>query len=538
MPNYSNITVVAVLDNNGELHKINYEQLANLPSSMKNPHALIIFGQRYDGSSETTITPSLATSTTRGCVMPVTKTSEMIQDVGVDAAGKLYTKGLTVDQVVTAFSTNPVSSDGVRNYVTNNTVQINQNIQRTKEEIEQESKTRDANLQNEIDTVETSVQDLQTLTQQKFKQLDDYISDADKVSKQYASAISDLKTANSALTDRVTTNEQNIQFNKDDITSLKPQVSQLRDDLDEVKSRNIGYFFSSISAMNTWIANDDNKRLLGVGVCLYITGNTSLFFVWNGTQAIRVNILDDIAGGYLPATNPTGTGYFKMNNNVISSGAAAFGFDNIAGGLYSFVAGHGVSANNEAQSVVGKYNATPKSDEMFSVGAGTDAENKKTVYVVTDEGTSRSYGDVTAFDEDLDVPESVDKSKAKIAITISNMPDNVKVRVDYDYLVSEVTQNNLFIYTFTYTDGHWSSPCYDFSYSANQQTQYYPIGNVGIFFEYKDGQIAEVPIDFVDGDTITVYAPLQKTISLRELYNAVNAIGLYVDEDGDVCQED
>jgi hypothetical protein len=439
MPNYSNITVVAVLDNNGELHKINYEQLANLPSSMKNPHALVIFGQRYDGSSETTITPSLATSTTRGCVMPVTKTSEMTQDVGVDAAGKLYTKGLTVDQVVTAFSTNPVSSDGVRNYVTNNTVQINQNIQRTKEEIEQASKTRDTNLQNEIDTVETSVQDLQTLTQQKFKQLDDHISDADKVSEQYASAISDLKTANSALTDRVTTNEQNIQFNKDDITSLKPQVSQLRDDLDEVKSRNIGYFFSSISAMNTWIANDDNKRLLGVGVCLYITGNTSLFFVWNGTQAIRVNILDDIAGGYLRATNPTGTGYFKMNNNVISSGAAAFGFDNIAGGLYSFVAGHGVSANNEAQSVVGKYNATPKSDEMFSVGAGTDAENRKTVYVVTDEGTSRSYGDVTAFDEDLDVPESVDKSKAKISITISNMPDNVKVRVDYDYLVSEVT---------------------------------------------------------------------------------------------------
>lgn len=538
MPNYSNITVVAVLDNNGELHKINYEQLANLPSSMKNPHALIIFGQKYDGSSETTITPSLATSTTRGCVMPVAKTSEMIQDVGVDATGKLYTKGFTVDQVVTAFSTNPVSSDGVRNYVTNNTVQINQTIQQTKEEIEQASKTRDTNLQKEIDTVETSVQDLQTSTREKFKQLDDHISSADKISKQYASDISDLKTANSTLTNRVTTNEQDIQFNKDDITSLKPQVSQLQDDLDEVKSRNIGYFFSSISAMNTWLANDDNKRLLGVGVCLYITGNTSLFFVWNGTQAIQVNILNDIAGGYLSATNPAGSGYFKMNNNEISSGAAAFGFDNIAGGLYSFVAGHGVSANNEAQSVVGKYNATPKSDEMFSVGAGTDAENRKTVYAVTNEGTSRSYGDVTAFDDDLDALESVDKGKAKITTTISNMPDNVKVGVNYDYLVSEVTQNNLFIYTFTYTDGHWSSPCYDFSYIANQQTQYYPIDNVGISFEYKDGQIAEIPIDFVDGDTITVYAPLQKTISLREVYNTVSAVGLYVDEDGDVCQED
>lgn len=538
MPNYSNITVVAVLDNNGELHKINYEQLANLPSSMKNPHALIIFGQKYDGSSETTITPSLATSTIRGCVMPVAKTSEMTQDVGVDTTGKLYTKGLTVDQVVIAFSTNPVSSDGVRNYVTNNATQINQTIQRTKEEIEQASKTRDTNLQKEIDTVETSIQDLQTSTQEKFKQLDDHISSADKVSKQYASDISDLKTANSTLTNRVTTNEQNIKFNKNDISSLKPQVSQLQDDLAEVKSRNIGYFFSSISAMNTWLANEDNKKLLGVGVCLYIHGNTSLFFVWNGSQAIQVNILDDIAGGYLPATNPTGTGYFKMNNNEISSGAAAFGFDNIAGGLYSFVAGHGVNANNEAQAVVGKYNATPKSDEMFSVGAGTDVRNRKTVYTVTNEGTSRSYGDVTAFDEDLDAPESVDISSAKTIAIISNMPDNVEISVDYDYLISKVTQNNRFEYTFVYTDGHWSSSCYDFSYIADQQTQYYPIDNIGVSFEYKDGQIAEVPIDFVDGDMITVYAPLQRTISLRDLYNTVNATGLYVDEDGDVCQED
>lgn len=538
MPNYSNITVVAVLDNNGELHKINYEQLANLPSSMKNPHALIIFGQKYDGSSETTITPPLATSTVRGCIMPVAKTSEMNQDVGIDSAGKLYTNGVTVDQVVTAFSTNPVSGDGVRNYVINNTTQINQTIQQTKEEIEDASKTRDTSLQKEIDTVETSVQDLQTSTQEKFKQFDNHISSADKASKQYASDISDLKTANSTLTGRVTTNEQNIQFNKDDINSLKPQVSQLQDDLDEVKSRNIGYFFSSISAMNTWLANDDNKKLLGVGVCLYITGNTSLFFVWNGTQAIQVNILDSIAGGYLSATNPTGTGYFKMNNNEISSGAAAFGFDNVAGGLYSFVAGHGVKANNEAQAVVGKYNATPKSDEMFSVGAGTDVRNRKTVYTVTNEGTSRSYGDVTAFDEDLDAPESVDISNAKTIAIISNMPDNVKVSVDYDYLISEVTQNNRFEYTFVYTDGHWSSSCYDFSYIADQQTQYYPIDNVGISFEYKDGQIAEVPIDFTEGDTITVYAPLQKTISLRELYNTVSSLGLYLDEDGDVCQED
>ena len=528
MLNYSNTTVVAVLDNNGELHKINYEQLANLPSSMKNPHALIIFGQRYDGSSETTITPSLATSTTRGCVMPVAKTSEMIQDVGVDAAGKLYTKGFTVDQVVTAFSANPVSSDGVRNYVTNNTVQINQTIQRAKDEIEQASKTRDTNLQNEIDTVETSVQDLQTLTQQKFKQLDDHISDADKVSKQYASDISDLKTANSTLTNRVTTNEQNIQFNKDDITSLKPQVSQLQDDLDEVKSRNIGYFFSSISAMNTWLANEDNKRLLSVGVCLYITGNTSLFFVWNGTQAIQVNILENISGGYLSAINPTGAGYFKMNNNEISSGAAAFGFDNIAGGLYSFVAGHGVSANNEAQSVVGKYNATPKSDEMFSVGAGTDVENRQTVHTITESGYSKSTGDVTAFDTGLNAPISADKSKVAVSCSITNKQSNVDVKVDWDSFVTLITRNDDGIYNFAYKDGHWSSDSYNFAYIAQQGTYYHSVDVIGISFAYNDGTEGTPTINFVDNDTITVHAPLQKTISLRELYNTVSELYQYV----------
>ena len=116
MEDFSNITIVAVLDNNGELHKIDFEQLANRPQSMKNPHALIIFGQRYDGSNEVTITPSIATESSAGCVKPVAKTSDMTQDVGVDGSGKLYTKGVQVDGAVTAFSENAVSSNGVYQY--------------------------------------------------------------------------------------------------------------------------------------------------------------------------------------------------------------------------------------------------------------------------------------------------------------------------------------------------------------------------------------------------------------------------------------
>ena len=116
MADFSNITIVTVLDNNGELHKIDFEQLANRPQSMKNPHALIIFGQRYDGSNEVSITPSIATESSAGCVKPVAKTSDMIQNVGVDSSGKLYTRGVQVDNVVTAFSENAVSSNGVYQY--------------------------------------------------------------------------------------------------------------------------------------------------------------------------------------------------------------------------------------------------------------------------------------------------------------------------------------------------------------------------------------------------------------------------------------
>lgn len=110
--------------------------------------------------------------------------------------------------------------------------------------------------------------------------------------------------------------------------------------------------------------------------------------------------------------------------------------------------------------------------------------------------------------------------------------------MDWDEFLSTVTLNDVAEYTFVYNDGHWSSPSYDFAYIIDQQVQYNPISAIGITFDYTDGRVAEVPIDFVDGDTIVVYAPLQKTISLRRLYNIVSSLGLYVDEDGDVCQED
>lgn len=78
--------------------------IKNKIGSLKNPNKLKFTGavtNEYDGSKEVTInipknsggsyTLPTATSTTLGGVKPVSKTSEMSQDVGVDSNGKLYT---------------------------------------------------------------------------------------------------------------------------------------------------------------------------------------------------------------------------------------------------------------------------------------------------------------------------------------------------------------------------------------------------------------------------------------------------------------
>lgn len=109
-----------------------------------------------------------------------------------------------------------------------------------------------------------------------------------------------------------------------------------------------------------------------------------------------------------------------MNNNQVASDSAAFGRDNIAENLYTFVAGHGVKAKNDSQAVVGRYNAESKDDEIFSVGAGQNDETRQTVHTITESGYSKSTGDITAFDTELNAPISTDKSKVAVSCSITN----------------------------------------------------------------------------------------------------------------------
>ena len=505
---------------------------------MKNPHALIIFGQKYDGSNEVSITPSIAKSDEIGCVMPIDKTDDMDQEVGIDKVGKLYTKGVIVDNVVTAFSDNPVSSNGVYVYVSNNTAQINQTIQQVRQDITSTSEERYNELRSELTETESNIEELKTSATSRLDEVEKSIKSTNENVAKNAEDIIALQDSNKSLDERVNATEQSIGFNRNDINNLKPRVEQVETDLTEVKSRNIGYYFGSEYAILTWLSNEENTKLLGVGVCLYITGNPSVHYVWNGTSADKVVILTEVVGGYMTVQNPTGEGSITMNENQVATDSAAFGRDNIAENLYTFVAGHGVKAANDSQAVVGRYNAESKENEMFSVGAGTDDKTRQTVHTVTDTGDSKSTGDVTAFDTELNAPISTDKSRISVSCSIENKADNVDVKVDWDSFIALVTRNDDGIYNFVYKDGHWSSDSYNFAYTAQQETYYYPIDVVSISFVYNDGTEGEPTIDFVDGDIITVNAPLQKTISLRQLYNFVNSFGLYIDEDGDICQED
>lgn len=495
---------------------------------MKNPHALIIFGQKYDGSNEVSVQIPIATESNAGFVKPVKKTSVMTQDVGIDIDGKLFTKEVEVDAIVTAFSDKPVSSNGVYVYVSNNTQQINSTIAAMKTEIEQTSESRYNELRGELTTTEQAIEELKTSANSRLDDVNEQIKTVKDIVGGNTKDIENLKTTNVDIIKRLDTDEQNIGFNQADISAIKPKVDALQTDIAEVKSRNIGYFFNSESDLLSWISDNENTKKLGIGVCLYITNNTSTHYVWNGTNAERVQILTEVEGGYLVAENPTGTGYISMNNNQTGSFGAVFGQDNIAFASYSLIGGHGLQTHNEGQAAIGRYNAESKDDEMFSVGAGQNDKTRQTVHTITESGYSKSTGDVTAFDTGLNAPISTDKSKVAVSCSITNKQSNVDVKVDWDSFVTIITRNDAGVYNFVYKDGHWSSDSYNFAYIAQQETYYYPIDVIGISFAYNDGTEGTPTINFVDNDTITVHAPLQKTISLRELYNTVSELYQYV----------
>ena len=605
---------------------------------MKNPHALIIFGQRYDGSNEVAITPPIATASSAGCVKPVAKTSDMLQDVGIDSSGRLYAKGVQVDNTVTAFSENAVSGNGVYQYGNQLVTQMQSLVNTTKQNIDKEQAAERKKITDSLDTTNTAVEQLKTSVKtntddisalkisvnqakqdissnsseiikikqknenqdteisgvktditNQVKTLNDTITktksdiEADITSQvsyvntkvdNNANSISTLQSGLDTANGNIDTNKNGIATNKTDISGLKTRCANIEKDvqtnktsIDELKTsvannlasiqvnasgiaelnnkatsqqaqiatllaRSIGGFFESELALLNWIKSTDNTKNLEVGAGLFVNNNTSLYYIWDGNKAIKFVFLSDVTGGYLAAINPRGTGQITMNDCTAGSYGAAFGSSNTIRKLYGLASGQGLIVVAEGGAAFGKYNRLPDDDEVFSIGYGTSNDNRKTTMSIHDDGLQQNGNDIVAFAKNYVSDDMCDIPKSTINILIQNTDGNICAVIEYDKFYASVAYSETNNYTLTYQDGVWqlSNPI--------QRAAYSDLSEIGITFRYRDGTPGTPSVTFTNGDTITIYAPPQGQISMRDMYTAFNKLHLYVDEDGDVCQED
>lgn len=91
-------------------------------------------------------------------------------------------------------------------------------------------------------------------------------------------------------------------------------------------------------------------------------------------------------------------------------GAAAFGIDTSANDDGSFVVGIGNYSNNSAQFIAGKWNEAPNVDTVFVVGIGTDDNNRRNGFVVTEDG-------------DINVPDRLQTFTGGITLGIPTTAD-------------------------------------------------------------------------------------------------------------------
>ncbi len=265
---------------------------------------------------------------------------------------------------------------------------------------------------------------------------------------------------------------------------------------------------------------------------MFVNNNTSFYYIWDGTNAIKFVFLSDVSGGYLPVIDPKGTGQFTMNDCVTGSYGGAFGTENTVKQIYGFASGQGLIVSADGGLAFGKYNETPDDNEVFSVGCGTSDTDRKTVISMDTGGTQNNGGDIIAYSDKHTLGAKCDISKTTFEYSISKIDDSVYIVIDFDTFYSHVIPNDNATYILKYTDDVWQSD------DIIDRAIYSDLSELGITFRYRDGTTGTPSVTFTNGDTITIYAPPQGQISMRDMYTAFSNLHLYVDEDGDVCQED
>ena len=255
-----------------------------------------------------------------------------------------------------------------------------------------------------------------------------------------------------------------------------------------------------------------------------------MYYIWNGTTTLRFQYIEVPDGGYMVRNNPVGVGSMTMNDCQAGTGSAAFGEGNRVNVSNGFASGEGILVSEDNAFGVGSYNKTPVDNEIFSVGIGTSDTDRKSALRLLSDGFMDVSGDLTIFSSELSPVRYPFTAKCRSSITARNMPGNVVMNVNYDTFYSSVDISEDDTYVLTYSNAGWVT--------GQARSYINDLSTIGITFAYTDETPGTPSIEFTLGDTITIYAPQQPEVSLRNFYSAFASMGLYVDADGDVCQED
>lgn len=428
----------------------------------------------------------------------------------------------------------------VQTNLDNEVASIESEIQSVKTQIEEDYDAQISGLQQQINSNDTDITQLQsglsTANQNISQNTQNISTNASNITalQQRCTTIEGKVSANStsitALTQRVGTAESNIQTQTSRVNTLDSTVSGHTTQIASLQSEENGRFFTSESALLQWVGDSENTKNLQVGAGLYVNNDNSMYYIWDGTTTLKFQYIEIPDGGYMVRNNPVGVGSFTMNDCEAGTGSAAFGEGNAANVSNGFVSGEGIVVSQDNAFGVGSYNQTPVENEIFSVGAGTSDADRKTVMRLLSDGFTDIAGDLTIFSSELSPAKYPFTAKCHSSIAADNMPNNVAMNVDYDTFYSNVDASEDNTYVLTYNGSGWIT--------GQVRSFIDDLSTIGITFAYTDGTPGTPSIEFTIGDTITIYAPQQPEVSLRNFYSAFASMRLYVDADGDVCQED
>lgn len=418
--------------------------------------------------------------------------------------------------------------------------EVKQQITQNRTEIESDYNSKVQNLQTQITTNKDNINLLSTKTdksnqdiQSNKQAIGQNKTDIQALQSRCTTIESNIQTNKTNilnLTNRVSTNESNIQTQTSRINNLSTQQTQQSSDIKSLQDQIYGRFFNTEEEILEWIKVSDNIQKLDVGAGLYLYDNNTVYYIWDGTSVLKFRHLEIPVEGYMIRNNPTGIGSISMNGCEYSTNSAVFGLDNSSNGDGSLVAGLGMQINNGYSFGVGRYNKQVSNSEIFTVGVGESNSNRKTGMRIHETGDQDLLGDIKIYNSNLGTNNRPFIAKCKSTYSFKNIPSNVRLKVDYDLFYSRISVNDNNTYYITRTYNEW------FLDDSKLRSTISDLSDIGMTFVYIDGTSGTPEFEFDNKDYITVYAPPQVEVSLRNFYSEVASMNLYVDDDGDICQ--